>query len=89
MGINIDVIPLGDIILYQAYDQDGEIEGLLATTLQPDDIEKLEEQWKDNYHSLLEQDKDPDPSLDGFVEFLVVKGYPAKRVFCDADIITP
>jgi hypothetical protein len=85
---DIDDIPLGKVVFYQAYDQDGEIEGLLATTLQPKHIEELEKQWEDNYHSLLEKDEDPDPSIYGFIEFLVEKGYPAKRVFCKAEIIT-
>lgn len=89
MAAHIDTVPLNNVFFYQAYDPDGIIMGLLATTLPPEEIEELEAQWKEHFYTLADEDQDPDPTLDGFVEFLLGNGYPAKRIFCEADIITP
>lgn len=79
----IDEVSFGKVFLYQVYDCDGEIEGLLATTAQPEDIEKLEEEWKATYNRLLQQCQSPDPTIYGFVDFLNKRGYLAERVFCE------
>ncbi len=80
-------LKLKEVKLYQLLDSDGDVLGIVASPIGTDKMGDLVKEWVKASNDLIGQGKNPDPTADGFVEYVESKELVAGRVFVEDEIV--